>query len=493
MPVQQRQPFIPADWKDPVACPPREVNTKVVPDARVIPTIDAASPWVWSRLPREMAQQNEQPCIKFDSMSLTALQVNGKKYAAVNGVGHTGCTAANFLDLSLYTCVDFKVEPCAITGTDAESVKNSMQVWVNAGTVVYTSIDPTKIPNTRVATYVWPAGTKGVDAGKNKRDLMPGTAPTSTKAGFWKAMPSTPYDFVASTNPLVTQSRAERYGGTTPATDSRDQGECISLPALPAVIVWKPPAWIPQWEDQNTLNGKGTVQAYPLSQTLDDRWVVIAMVDEAGTIAQAYCGGPVHKFNLDYSMPGPYVRLETRDPGTAPFHYDVYEAFNGNGVLVENLVLEDVTYKGGDADASAAGAVGFLSKDRTAIEWCNEERGGSGGDVTLYAEPFNIQSFNVTTGLIVIGYFEFVVGEEIHITSGDDSTTAAPGDVVYAKIDTTDWGVKDIDAMPLDDYPPDTEYGQYTFKPLYLIGINIIDGNLKVVRDFRRAALPRWS
>lgn len=373
-----RQPFIPASWKDPAACPPRDVNTNVIPPARVIPDIDAAAPLVWSRLPRDMSPPNDPSCIKFDAMALTALQVNGKKYAAANGIGHTGCTAATFLDLSLYTCVDFKVEPCSVDGcgTDANCVKTSMQVWVNAGTVIYTSIDPTKLPSTRVATYVWPSGVKGVDAGKNKRDLLPGAAPLNTKAGFWKQTPTTPYDLIASTNPLVRQSRAAAYGGTKPATDTRDQGECISLPSLPAVIVWKPPAWIPQWEDQNTMNGKGTVAAYPLATALDDLWVVIATVDVAGTISQVYCGGPVQKFNLDYPSPGPYVRL-VAETETAPYTYTAIEAFRANGVLIEHTVATGLQYKGGNAGATSSATNGFLNREQTAIEWCNEESGGS--------------------------------------------------------------------------------------------------------------------
>jgi len=373
-----RQPFIPASWKDPAACPPRVVNTNVVPPARVIPDIDSAAPLVWSRLPRDMSPPNDPSCIKFDAMSLTALEVNGKKYAATNGIGHTGCTAATFLNLSLYTCVDFRVEPDSVLGcgTDAECVQSSMKVWVNAGTVVYTSIDLTKDPSTQVKTYVWPTHVKGVDAGKAKRDLAPGTAALNTKAGFWKQTPTTPYGLISSTNPLVTQSRAGPYGGVQPATDTRDQGMTITLPSLPAVIVWKPPSWIPRWLNQEDGTRGGEVVAYPMSQTLNDLWVVIANVDAAGTISQVYCGGPVHKTNLDYPGPGPFVRLVTEDT-SAPYTYNAIEAFRANGVLVENTVLEGVQYRGGSSGASAAGTVGFLNRAQTEIEWCNEERGGS--------------------------------------------------------------------------------------------------------------------
>lgn len=126
------------------------------------------------------------------------------------------------------------------------------------------------------------------------------------------------------------------------------------------------------------------------------------------------------------------------------------------------------------------------------VEFQRKKGGSSGGSTPGYAEPFDIKSKTATD--ITLQHLDFSVGEDLYIAAGDPSeaTVALAAGVLYAKIDTGEGGWA-FDSLGIagGSYPPDTEDGQYTFKPLYLITGSA--GAFVVARDLRHCALSRWS
>ena len=400
-------PLYPPPWQDPTICPPLEVDTNVVPPRRIAPDIPAAAPFVWSTFPGPVMPSPDFACIAFDAVSITALLVNGKKYAAANGIGHTGCTAASFLDMSLYTCVDFKVEPCTESNTksDAALVKDSMQVFVNGGTVEHITLDLTKNPSTQRSVYNWPSGGRGANVTKAKRNIDTCLAATNTKSGFWNARPGDPNALAMSTNPLVTQRGTSNYGKAAAVDTAKDAGMCISLPSLPAVVVWRPPTYIPSWQNQNDFVGHGTVVALPYTDTLPESYVVIATICVTGEIFQVYCGGPIYNFNLDHPHPDTYVELETEDE-CPPYRYKAYQSKYENGQTERTLLLTGLLYKKGSPLAGNPATKGFLNRERTALAWSDEDYTQSRQISVTYLgtnqmPPYNYQAVNPTNGCVL--------------------------------------------------------------------------------------------
>ena len=112
-------------------------------------------------------------------------------------------------------------------------------------------------------------------------------------------------------------------------------------------------------------------------------------------------------------------------------------------------------------------------------------RGAAAG----YAEPFDIKK--IVDNVATIRYLDFAVGENVYISTTEEMTVTLTDGIVYAKIDTTDWTVDSLGVDAVNLYPPDSEDGQYTFKPLYLV--ETINLKPRIVRDLRNCALPRWA
>jgi len=106
-----------------------------------------------------------------------------------------------------------------------------------------------------------------------------------------------------------------------------------------------------------------------------------------------------------------------------------------------------------------------------------------------YTQPFDIEDIDGVS--VEIGNLILAVGDELYETTTPAATLSidvADGDRILAKIDTADsWKVVALTV----ETSPDSEDGQYTFKPLY--DMTVANGKASVRRDLRNAALPRWA
>ena len=295
----KRPAFVMQPWLSAVSCPGLEgVPENVVPSFRAAPLIEQPASAVWSGLPTPELTPPPESCIPFFPKTIVTMRVGGKVLYGNQLVKSSGCTLVSRISANINPFTDFKVVPARYSATesDAEIVKSVKglatdgKVWVYTGLVHY-------MGSAGTLTVRWPTGATGKDAelsGPEATDLAASEDKTLYPEEFSEGIQDVDCEIEGKgllnsalhPTPFGRLVGYEDFTRLGPPIANANLGQLVTLPSLPAYVVWKPPETPAVLAPPPSVQATGLAKEpevrakYAAGQTADPGTVVALAVED---------------------------------------------------------------------------------------------------------------------------------------------------------------------------------------------------------------------